>query len=457
MCTPALEIKIILTQPPPPPPPPPPHPPATIRLHLQLARSTSLFDLSGRLPFSIVFGLARDRRHDPRPDEDLVLDTRRSLLDVPWALREGLLDWDVLSTDPGGGIMREVARGLRELDVDGGDGGDGDGEDDGSGEGRGMQRERFIVLKSLVGRTENFMQLLTLYEYVVDPASPLGEIFSSGGAGVKFEISLLRPELGIRWYRFGKKGDFIGEDGEFLPRALRGGGDDDTAGGGLPPLSHRHGTSVGRCTFQTVACLSWPPNLSTHISVVKGSETSPSSYLRISVSHSSSQPLMLQTTGEQRHLKISSRYGLNGDEQYWSRILHEYSGNSKRALRLIIRVLDASTREVVYGGVPGFFCRLRDMRKPFDPRPKKGWMATILPGETLERKVEISEILKDLPDGEFEVHLEPLGMWWCEGEIGTPDDEDDGRLPKRFWRENVPPAMLEADPLKFRVIGGVLV
>jgi hypothetical protein len=97
------------------------------------------------------------------------------------------------------------------------------------------------------------------------------------------------------------------------------------------------------------------------------------------------------------------------------------------------------------------------MRKPFDPRPKRDWMTTILPGETLERKVEISEILKDLPDGEFEVHPEPLGMWWCEGEIVTADDEDDGRLPKRFWRENVPPAVLDAYPLKFRVVGGVLV
>jgi hypothetical protein len=266
---------------------------------------------------------------------------------------------------------------------------------------------------------------------------------------------LARPEWGIKRYAFGVEDeDVIGEDGE--PRLLTR---EEKAA--LPPLSHRHGTSVGKCTFKTVKSLSWPPKLETQTTIVRSPSDGISSdlseeaclmQLHITVSHDSPEPLTLQTSGQQHYLHShSQRYGLLSDEMHWSRILHEGSPG----LYHNIRIISLATNQVVFGGIPRQVCRLRDMRKPIDRRPRRESLTTIFPGQRLVRDVAIDAVLGKLEDGEYEVRLEPLRMWWCEGELGE-DEDDSGRLPRRLWKQNVPPARLNAQPLQIRVAGGKL-
>ena len=61
-----------------------------VKVHIIINSKYRVFDRSGSLPFSIVFGLCRRSRDDadPRP---LVMRVANSILDVPYALSCGLL------------------------------------------------------------------------------------------------------------------------------------------------------------------------------------------------------------------------------------------------------------------------------------------------------------------------------------------------------------------------------
>ena len=69
-------------------------------LHTQIHSRYQVFDASGRLPFSIVFGLCRrsPADTDSRP---LLLETAGSVLDVPYALAHGLLTFHEQDPDNG--------------------------------------------------------------------------------------------------------------------------------------------------------------------------------------------------------------------------------------------------------------------------------------------------------------------------------------------------------------------
>lgn len=67
-----------------------------------------VLDTSGQLPFSVVFGLCRRSSQDSN-ELPLVLDTRRSALDVSYALTNKILK---LSAD-GVGVTNEVALAIK--------------------------------------------------------------------------------------------------------------------------------------------------------------------------------------------------------------------------------------------------------------------------------------------------------------------------------------------------------
>lgn len=72
-------------------------------------------------------------------------------------------------------------------------------------------------------------------------------------------------------------------------------------------------------------------------------------------------------------------------------------------------------------------------------------MVTIKPGDSLVRLVDISKQLAGLPDGAYEVNLEPRGMWWCKGSRDEFAQEGDDRVPQRLWDPMIPPVMLESE------------
>ena len=61
-----------------------------LRIHTQIQSRYRVLDASGQLPFSIVFGHCRRSRLDTDP-RTLLLETAGSVLDVPYALAQGLL------------------------------------------------------------------------------------------------------------------------------------------------------------------------------------------------------------------------------------------------------------------------------------------------------------------------------------------------------------------------------
>jgi hypothetical protein len=157
--------------------------------------------------------------------------------------RDGSFDGDVEGT----------VRGLGDVELSGSCGNG--SVEEGIREGRAAAR--VLKVGSLVGKAHDWGRQFEIYEYVVRPESEIGRLLGRVGPGAEWKIRLARPELGIKRYAFGVEDeDVIGEDGE--PRPLTR---EEKAA--LPPLSHRHGTSVGKCTFKTVKSLSWPPRSET--------------------------------------------------------------------------------------------------------------------------------------------------------------------------------------------------
>jgi hypothetical protein len=372
-------------------------------------------------------------------------------------LREGFLK---LSVVEGGDekVREEVERevkGLGDGILSGFSGGGGDFEERGE-----VLPTRYMKLLPLGDDVYRWGTKAAVYEYVATPESELGLLIGRVGRGASFEIRLAKLELAIKWYAYGREDeDFIGKDGEPLPETFE-------KMKALPPLTHRKGTSVGRCLFKTVRRLSWPPRSITEVGIIRSSpediedvnisEWILSTHLRITVSHISAKPLTLQTSGHQHYLfSESRRYGLLADYMYWPRIIHKTIYTTPPRLYHAIRVKSLATNEVVFGGVPNQVCRLRDMRPPVDWRPRRMSLVTIPPGYQLVREVPIDAVLEKLEDGQYELRVEPLRMWWCQGELGE-DEDGSGKVPQKFWRKDIPLARLEAQPVKFRVVDGKL-
>jgi hypothetical protein len=90
-------------------------------IHATSGQRYAIFDQSGELPFTVLFGLMRRSEDDldPRP---LTLDTRKSALDVPYGLAHGLL-WlvnehgDLYNEEPDTHIPQALRK-LAHLDND---------------------------------------------------------------------------------------------------------------------------------------------------------------------------------------------------------------------------------------------------------------------------------------------------------------------------------------------------
>lgn len=81
-----------------------------VQLYTIIHHQFQVNDHSGQLSFSVVFGLCRRSSEDtdPRP---MILDTRESVLDVPYALANGLLVLDVRDSI----LEEETTQALKQL------------------------------------------------------------------------------------------------------------------------------------------------------------------------------------------------------------------------------------------------------------------------------------------------------------------------------------------------------
>lgn len=90
-----------------------------------------------------------------------------------------------------------------------------------------------------------------------------------------------------------------------------------------------------------------------------------------------------------------------------------------------------------------------------DLRPKRGDFTTLWPDRPLYRQVDLSDIVKRLPDGVYNVELESLGAWWCWGSV-EEIFADEEVIPHALYNAQVPPLRLwSVSKLRLKVEGGM--
>lgn len=379
-----------------------------LEIYTTIASRFRVFDLSGKLPFHIVFGLIRRSQDDvdPRP---LIIQTANSILDVPFALSQGLLQ------------LRERTEEHKEfvqVDV-----GPLSQQSDNEGE---------VILPSRIGREVKWKRAIVTYQYHIDPSSDLALLFEPGKT-----YQILK----------GPKNEF---GGKFTygtpPESPEEQSGPSTSGEKQKLTANAH----GRAEFRTAPSLPWPPKLQTQMKWNKGEGGT--GRLEVTVSHMGTEPITVQTSGTQHFCVPNGPLGAEEghiEQDTRSRIIHANSPSPGSTIRVVDIATGTITRET---GRPGFYQNLDR-----DPRPRLRQLATIKPGEPLVRQVDISLLTSKLPDGTHGLQMEPRGMWWCVGNLEGFGDRED-RVPQDVFQSLIPPVVLECeDIVEVQVKDGVVV
>ncbi|KAK4981062.1 hypothetical protein LTR66_005021 [Elasticomyces elasticus] len=377
-----------------------------------------LFDRSGRLPFSIVFGLCRrsPADTDPRP---LILDTTRSALDVPYALAHKLLTLHEHSLEDKQGIEVDLNR-LTKTEGDEG---------------------RYAILPSPVNRKESKFEAFTIYQYHVDANSELALMLEPGK---KYTIRLTSEDLGVKWYAFGERDQLISNEGKPSQHS------------GEAELVNSK-TSAGHGSFTAVSSLPWPPKVLTHMRLCS-SEASPSDsqtqqrapLLELSVTNAGDRAISIQSRGPQRFLVP---WGPFEPEEPTEDSRPRMTDPAESSGLSSLQIIDNHTGAVVRDAAKPALCDLYDTRA--DRRPKLSDLVTLKPGEPLARRVDVGKILAGLPDGSYSVRLQSRGAWWCFGTLEEIAEEGNDRVPRRLYKTAIPSLPLESeDAIELQVKGG---
>ncbi|KAM0227319.1 hypothetical protein ACHAP5_012202 [Fusarium lateritium] len=363
-----------------------------------------VFDQSGKLPFSIVFGLCR-RSSDDTDTRPLRLSTRQTILDVPYALSDNLLQ-----------LRKYNARTKTDIQVD-------VGQLDLSN-----SEESYLTLPSPVGRTGDWRNCVSEYHYLVNPESELASLLEPGE---KYTFQNFTGwELGADAY------SYINEQGE------------PSAPGNKQKLVSRRAS--GHPMFHMVKSLPWPPELHTRMQKYQDTNGKPAC-IEIIVTNMGSEAITVQTRGRQHFLTPQGAY--QDDEKFPSddsrrRIIDPDRPSSDTA----IQIIDVFTNKVVRGAKK----QTRYVQyHPWDLRPTLDLLTTLRPSEPLLRHIEVSSLLSNLPDGEYGLRMEVRGMWWC---IGDCRDWDEDCVPQDLFSTLIPPVMLKCeDVMRVQVENGTVV
>ena len=389
-----------------------------IRIFTQINNQYQVFDTSGFLPFSIVFGLCRQHRDDT-DSRPLLLETAGSVLDVPYALAHGLLT--LHEQNPEGSDewcdeqWIEVDLGRLEKVAP-------------KGSGR-------LSLSSPVNRTENWRDAFTVYRYPIDVH---GELASMLKLGKKYRMRLASADLGIKRWAYSDATQSVDNDEAIPSRDLEA---------AKLVISRR---TAGHATFTVVEGLPRPPKMeismrldasqpSSAPSTLPNTDLSNGPTLLISVLNTSSDTVMVQTRGIQRFLIP------------WDHFQPEYDADDR--MRIIdaaphkpptssLQVVDATTGKVVRGN------RLRSSQPMIgfnrDVQPKVEDLLTLRPGAPVARKIDIGALGNGLLDGRYRVQMQTKGCRWWWQRVIEEDEIDDGRISKHLYGTLIPPLILES-------------
>lgn len=377
-----------------------------MKIHTAIHSRYQVFDLSGTLPFSIVFGLCRRSAADTDPRTSII-DTAESALDVPYALANGLL---TLHESGGDKCLDSVVdkRRLAHLRSGG---------------------NSQITLISPVGRTQHWRTSFTVFQYSVDPASELGTVFE---AGHKYTIQLAGPDLGVKRYQYN----------------VEQSSDPGATGSSDKPKLINSKSSAGKASFTVVPTLPAPPRLRTSIDIREEQTTSANDdetqrlFVNISVLNTGSQIITVQTRGRQRFLVPWGPFQPEEDSTADSRprIIDSETKSPASSFDIIDTTSGNIARDAAKPGV----CSLTEKH---DPRPQLATLVTLEPGKPLEKRVDVGARLSGLPDGQYGVRLEPRGMWWCLGSCEDFARSGEDRVPRELFNTTIPPLMLASEDM----------
>ncbi|KAI1404899.1 hypothetical protein F4819DRAFT_445888 [Hypoxylon fuscum] len=390
-----------------------------ICIHTVIHSRYQVLDASGQLPFSIVFGLCRrlPNNTDARP---IVLHTANSSLDVPYAIAHGLLTLHEHHGEGGQETRVHLAGQLRLSESKVG---------------------TYLTLSSPVGRAQHWREAMTIYQYRINPNSELASVLQPGR---KYTIRLAGKDLGVKWWVYGNN-DQLPNNKESTTRAS------ETA-----KLVNSK-PSAGKASFAVVLELPRPPKVETHMRLCRNEESVDDAdcvgALAISVLNTGAQPITVQTRGPQRFLVPWGPFQPEVVEASRPRIIDVASPAPNASLLIV----DAATGDVIReGGKAGPCNGLADSN--VDHRPKLEALVTLMTGEPLVRRVDISRLLDGVPDGKYRIQMQPRGVWWCVGSCTEIGDEGDDRVPRRLYQTRIPPSMLKTeDVVDVRIENGKII
>ncbi|KXS96621.1 hypothetical protein AC578_10433 [Pseudocercospora eumusae] len=374
-----------------------------VTVQIQLNARYRVFDLSGNVPFSIVFGLVRKAfsDKDPRP---LIIHTHRSVLDIPHALVKGMLTLHVHEGDRE--VPVDVSRLPHTQDNEG----------------------TSITLPSPLERTDNRRRCMTVYEYIIKPSSALGSLFEVGKR-YSVRVHPAYQDTSFSSYEYLHQEEAVDRQQQVSekPKALT-------------TIAH------GRALFRAISSVPVPPILQTRMRLwpsASSEEGEVPAQLEISVENTGSEPITVRTRGRQRFLvaqdPVFDAEGEAADDAR-PRMIDE----SSLAPASSLQIIDTTTAEKVWEAAkPGPCGGASNPKKTDDTRPKLETLATLKPGKPLSKQVVISQLLAKLPDGKYGVRMEPRGMWWCVGDRGDFANAGEERLPQHLWNTAILPAILE--------------
>ncbi|KAL8940591.1 MAG: hypothetical protein Q9216_002736 [Gyalolechia sp. 2 TL-2023] len=392
-----------------------------LRIHTQINSRYRVLDLSGQLPFSIIFGFCRrsPADTDPRP---LLLETAGSILDVSYALGRGLLI--LYEQDPKDQEWVEVDLSrLNKVTV---------------------KEAECLSLPSPVNRTEHWRDAFATYQYHIDVGGELASILIPGK---KYRIRLASKDLGVNRWTYSDRTQFLGNDGRLS--------NDSEA---VKLVNSK--STASNATFKVMRKLPLPPRTETRIRLCASSPVSDfaladtarsgSTALEISVLNTSSFPVTVQTRGHQSFLH---RWGIfepeSDDDDDCARIIDSTTPHPPTSS---LQVIDAATGKVALEQKRLGVCRLKDSN--IDRRPKLEDVVTLKPGEPKIKRFDIGTLVGNLVDGRYKIRMLSRGCRWWHGKIGKEECEN-GRVPERFGGVFIPPLMLESqDEVEIRLMHG---
>ena len=394
-----------------------------LRIHTQIHSRYQIYDASGQLPFSIVFGLCRrsPADADPRP---LLLEVSGSVLDVPYALAHGLLT--LHEQDP------QDAKQWVEVDL-------------GRLNNVAAKEAECLSLPSPVNRKEHWRDAFTVYQYHVDVDSDLPSILEPGK---KYIIRLASGDLGVKRWAYSDRNQFVDNDGK------------PGHGSEAVKLVNSKPTA-GNATFKVVKSLPWPPRVETRIRLCASSTSSDSALanaqlnsstatLEVSVINTGSDSVTVQTRGHQHFLIPWGPFQPEPDaDDDRMRII---DATSHKPPTSSLQVVDAATGEVVRGNERRGTGPLTDSNA--DLRPKVADVVILKPAAPVIRRIDIGALVDGLVDGQYKIRMQSRGCRWWHGEIGKEETED-GRVPAHLCRIITSPLMLESqDEVELRIRDG---